>query len=139
MPRKSNTNKEINDFSTDFRDIKQCKEIFGKSETTMRNLVRRWREGEYPGNIKIVDGRIFFRLSWLSELFEAKIPASDIPPPTALSNEVHTSVIALLEKQLDEQNKQIERLQLLLHQKEENLRMLTAPPKRRRWFNFFGS
>jgi|688.fasta_scaffold135251_6 hypothetical protein len=138
MARKKNTNKEVNDFSTDFRDIKECKEIFGKSETTMRNLVRRWRKGEYPGNIKIVDGRVFFRLSWLSELFEVKMLASDTPPPTALS-EVHTSVIALLEKQLDEQNKQIERLQLLLHQKEENLRMLTAPPKRRRWFNFFGS
>lgn len=135
MPRKSNTNKEINDFSTDFRDIKQCKEIFGKSETTMRNLVRRWRKGDYPGNIKIVDGRVFFRLSWLSELFETKMPASDIPQKTALSNELHTSVIALLEKQLDEQNKQIERLQIMLAQKEENLKnLLQSPPQKKRWW-----
>jgi len=138
MARKTNTNKASIDLSTDFRDIKECKEIFGKSETTMRNLVRRWRNGDYPGNIKIMDGKVFFRLSWLHELFEVKMPTSDIPPQTALSNEVHASVIALLEKQLDEQNKQIERLQIMLAQKEENLKnLLQSPPQKKRWFKIF--
>jgi hypothetical protein len=134
MARKTNSNKALIDFSTDFRDIKECKERYGKSESTLRNLVREWRKGKHQGNIIENGGKLFFKTSWLDHHFTPKASA----PINSLPSKIDERTLAILEKQLDEKDAQIERLQIMLAQKEENLKnLLQSPPQKKRWFKIF--
>jgi hypothetical protein len=131
MARKTNSNKASIDLSTNFQSIKDCKERYGKSESTLRNLVREWRKGKHQGNIIENGGRLFFKTSWLDHHFtpKASAPINNLPP------KIDERTLAILEKQLDEKDAQIERLQIMLAQKEENLKnLLQSPPQKKRWW-----
>jgi hypothetical protein len=133
MPKKTISNKGSIDLSTSFQSLKDCKERYGKSESTLRNLVREWRKGKHHGNIIENGGKLFFKIAWLDVHFSPK--ASE--PIKRGHSQIDERTLLILEKQLDEKDAQIERLQIMLAQKEENLRnLLQSPPKKKRWFNF---
>ena len=108
-------------------DIKGAKEKYGKSETTLRNIVREWRKGKHKGAIKLDNGRVLFKVSFLDDKFKAQ----NINPKTNSVNlpSIDERTLAILEKQLDEKDKQIEKLQFLLAQSQENYNKLIEKSK----------
>ncbi|NBN88127.1 MAG: hypothetical protein EBV32_03435 [Proteobacteria bacterium] len=118
-------------------DIKEAKEKYGKSETTLRNIVREWRKGKHKGAIKLDNGRVLFKVSFLDDKFKAQ----NTNPKTNSVNlpSIDERTLAILEKQLDEKDKQIEKLQFLLAQSQENYnKLIQSPePKKKRWFKIF--
>jgi hypothetical protein len=118
-------------------DIKGAKERYGKSETTLRNIVREWRKGKHKGGIKMDNGKVLFKVSFLDDKFKAQ----NTNPKTNSVNlpSIDERTLAILEKQLDEKDKQIEKLQFLLAQSQENYnKLIQSPePKKKRWFKIF--
>lgn len=114
-------------------DIKGAKEKYGKSETTLRNIVREWRKGKHKGAIKMDNGRVLFKVSFLDDKFNhgATSNKTEFNAPG-----IDDRTLAILEKQLDEKDKQIEKLQFLLAQSQENYnKLIQAPePKKKRWW-----
>jgi len=129
MIKKTNANKSFIEFSTKYQPLKECKEIYGKSESTFRNLVRAWRSGQHQGNIVEHEGKLFFKTSWLDQKF--KITKNKA---TATAN--NEELIKELRSRIKDQGRQItqfhaelQRFQLLLAYKEEKIKQLETPKK----------
>lgn len=127
-------------------DIKGAKEKYGKSETTLRNIVREWRKGKHKGGIKIDNGKILFKISFLDDKFNHRATSSQSNKTEFNAPSIDDRTLAILENQLNEKDKQIEKLQFLLAQSQENYNKLTLhqenynklietpTPKKKRWW-----
>jgi len=129
MTKKTNTNKSFIDFSTKYQPLKECKEIYGKSESTFRNLVRAWRGGQHQGNIVEHEGKLFFKISWLDQKFSIKkSKISDASANEELIKELR-SRIKDQGRQITHFHAEVQRFQLLLAYKEEKIKQLETPKK----------
>lgn len=117
-------------------DIKGAKEKYGKSETTLRNIVREWRKGKHKGAIKMDNGRVLFKVSFLDDKFNHGATSSQSNKTEFNAPGIDDRTLAILENQLNEKDKQIEKLQFLLAQSQENYnKLIQAPePKKKRWW-----
>lgn len=117
-------------------DIKAAKEKYGKSETTLRNIVREWRKGKHKGGIKMDNGRIFFKIPFLDDKFNHKATSSQSNKAEFNPPGIDDRTLAILENQLNEKDRQIEKLQFLLAQSQDNYnKLIQAPePKKKHWW-----
>jgi hypothetical protein len=120
-------------------DIKGAKEKYGKSETTLRNIVREWRKGKHKGAIKLDNGRVLFKVSFLDDKFNHGATSSQSNKTEFNAPSIDDRTLAILENQLNEKDRQIEKLQFLLAQSQENYnKLIQSPePKKKRWFKIF--
>jgi hypothetical protein len=117
-------------------DIKGAKEKYGKSETTFRNIVREWRKGKHKGGIKMDNGRVLFKVSFLDDKFKNGATSSQSNKTEFNAPSIDDRTLAILENQLNEKDRQIEKLQFLLAQSQENYnKLIQSPePKKKRWW-----
>jgi len=120
-----------------FIDIKTAKETFNKSESTFRNIVREWRSGKHKNQVKEEGNKIFISVSFLQKRFGDQ--------PTSTHSQKITSsdmlAIQIMQNQMDELNKSVERLQILLAQAQEQnsqLQKLLPQPasSKKPWYKF---
>lgn len=116
----------------DWTTISDAKEIYGKSETTMRNLVRKLKASKSK-SIKIEkseNGRdiILIKRSYLDSQYDISTDREiDSVPDRETKNDIVDFLkqqIEIKDIQIDQKDKQINQLSHLLHQEKENVKML---------------
>ena len=105
--------------------IADAKEMYGKSETTMRNLVRKLKASRSK-DIKIdksPSGReiIRFKRSFLDSQFNI---SGDKESDRKAPESVDSDVVTFLMQQIEIKDKQIDQLSHLLYAEKENVKML---------------
>lgn len=109
----------------DWVTIADAKEIYGKSETTMRNLVRKLKASKSK-KIKIektTNGReiLLIKRSYLDSQYDISTDkVIDSVPDSVPDNDI----VLFLKGQIEIKDKQIDQLSHLLHQEKENVKML---------------
>jgi hypothetical protein len=105
--------------------IADAKEIYGKSETTMRNLVRKLKASRSK-DLKIdksPNGRdmVQFKRSFLDSQFNISV---DKESDRKATESVDSDVVSFLMQQIEIKDKQIDQLSHLLYTEKENVKML---------------
>ena len=105
--------------------IADAKEIYGKSETTMRNLVRKLKASKSK-DIKIdksPNGRdmVHFKRTFLDSQYNI---SSDSQSDRKEPESVDRDILVFLKQQIDIKDKQIDQLSHLLNTEKENVKML---------------
>lgn len=105
--------------------IADAKEIYGKSETTMRNLVRKLKASKSK-DIKIDKSAnrreiIRFKRSFLDSQFNI---SGDSQSDRKASEIADSDVVTFLMQQIEIKDKQIDQLSHLLYAEKENVKML---------------
>ena len=105
--------------------IADAKEIYGKSETTMRNLVRKLKASRSK-DLKIdksANGReiIRFKRSFLDSQYNI---SSDSQSDRKAPEIADSDVVTFLMQQIEIKDKQIDQLSHLLYAEKENVKML---------------
>ena len=105
--------------------IADAKEIYGKSETTMRNLVRKLKASKSK-DLKIdksANGRdiVRFKRTFLDSQYNLSSDSqSDRKAPESADSEI----VGFLKQQIEIKDKQIDQLSHLLYTEKENVKML---------------
>jgi hypothetical protein len=122
--------------------LKECQKLTGKSESTLRKLARNLKESKSK-NIKLEKlptghDKILFNLSFVNSqlLTNQQVKTSQLKNDSS-----NDKMISILERELNEKNKQIEALtdrlkesNLLYAQLQESIKMIEAPKKKKRWW-----
>ena len=122
--------------------LKECQKLTGKSESTLRKLARNLKESKSK-NIKLEKlptghDKILFNLSFVNSqlLTNQQVKKSQLKNDSS-----NDKMISILERELNEKNKQIEALtdrlkesNLLYAQLQESIKMIEAPKKKKRWW-----
>lgn len=118
-------------------NISEAKEIYGKSETTMRNLVRKLKASRSK-DLKIdksPSGReiIRFKRVYLDKLYKTSTD-SQSDGKTKENND--SDIVAFLKQQIEIKDRQIEQMGFLLAQSQDEkkqLLLISEKPKKRRF------
>jgi hypothetical protein len=118
-------------------NISEAKEIYGKSETTMRNLVRKLKASRSK-DLKIdksANGReiIRFKRVYLDKLYKTSTD-SQSDGKTKENND--SDIVAFLKQQIEIKDRQIEQMGFLLAQSQDEkkqLLLISEKPKKRRF------
>ena len=122
--------------------LKECQKLTGKSESTLRKLARSLKESKSK-DIKLEKlptghDKILFKLSFVNSqlLTNQQVKTSQLK-----NNSSNDKMLSILERELNEKNKQIEALtdrlkesNLLYAQLQESIKLIEAPKKKKRWF-----
>jgi|APGre2960657444_1045066.scaffolds.fasta_scaffold42422_1 hypothetical protein len=127
--------------------IQEAIELTGKSESTFRNLARKLK-GSKSKDIKLEKlktghEKILFKASFINSYFDTSSKGSSKVVESTAPSMVNERVLAILERELEEKNRQIEALtdrlkesNLLQAQAQEQIKLLEAPTKKKRWFGW---
>lgn len=127
--------------------IQEAMEFTGKSESTFRNLARKLK-GSKSKDIKLEKlktghEKILFKESFIHSYFNTSSKGSNKVVESTAPSMVNERVLAILERELEEKNRQIEALtdrlkesNLLQAQAQEQIKLLEAPTKKKRWFGW---
>jgi len=127
--------------------IQEAIELTGKSESTFRNLARKLK-GSKSKDIKLEKlktghEKILFKTSFINSYFDTSSKGSSKVVESTAPSMVNERVLAILERELEEKNRQIEALtdrlkesNLLQAQAQEQIKLLEAPTKKKRWFGW---
>jgi len=122
--------------------IKEVCNLTNKSESTIRNLARKLKASDSKNlrleRLKTGHEKILFKLSYVNrELLTIKTVKTNVDK----SPQNVDKFLEIMEKQLNEKDRQIESLHqtvqaqnLLLHNLQESIKLLDAPKKKKRWF-----
>ena len=118
-------------------NISEAKEIYGKSETTMRNIVRKLKASRSK-DLKIdksANGReiIRFKRVYLDKLYKTSTD-SQSDGKTKENND--SDIVAFLKQQIEIKDRQIEQMGFLLAQSQDEkkqLLLISEKPKKRRF------
>jgi GTPase SAR1 family protein len=128
--------------------IQEAMEFTGKSESTFRNLARKLKSSKSKDikleKLKTGHEKILFKESFINSYFNTSSKGSSKVVESAAPSMVNERVLAILERELEEKNRQIEALtdrlkesNLLQAQAQEQIKLLEAPTKKKkRWFGF---
>jgi hypothetical protein len=117
--------------------IADAKEIYGKSETTMRNLVRKLKASRSK-DLKIdksANGReiIRFKRVYLDKLYKT---STDSQGDGKTKENNDSDIVAFLKQQIEIKDRQIEQMGFLLAQSQDEkkqLLLISEKPKKRRF------
>lgn len=121
--------------------LKDCQKLTGKSESTLRKLARNLKESKSKDirleKLPTGHEKILLKLSFVN----SQLLTNQQVKSKQLKNESNSDkVIAILERELNEKNKQIESLterlkesNLLHAQLQESIKQIEAPKKKRWW------
>lgn len=131
--------------------LKECQKLTGKSESTLRKLARNLKESKSKDiRLELLPtghNKILFKLSFVN----SQLLTNQQVKSKQLKNDSNSDkVIAILERELNEKNKQIEannkqiealteRLKesnLLTAQLQESIKLIEPPKRKKRWFSF---
>lgn len=131
--------------------LKECQKLTGKSESTLRKLARQLKESNSKDiRLELLPtghNKILFKLSFVN----SQLLTNQQVKSKQLKNDSNSDkVIAILERELNEKNKQIEannkqiealteRLKesnLLTAQLQESIKLIEPPKRKKRWFSF---
>lgn len=124
--------------------LKEVIKLTGKSESTLRKLARNLKESNSKDirleKLPTGHNKILFKLSFVnSQLLISKPIESNRLKQESNSDKM----ISILERELNEKNKQIEALterlkesNLLTAQLQESIKLIEPPKKKKRWFSF---
>jgi len=120
-----------------------CQKLTGKSESTLRKLARTLKESKSKDIrfelLKTGHSKILFKLSFVNSqlLTNQQVKTSQLK-----NDNSSDKIISILERELNEKNKQIEALterikesNLLTAQLQESIKLIEAP-KKKRWFRW---
>ncbi len=123
--------------------LKECQKLTGKSESTLRKLARSLKESKSKDIrfelLKTGHSKILFKLSFVNSqlLTNQQVKTSQLK-----NDNSSDKIISILERELNEKNKQIEALterikesNLLTAQLQESIKLIEAP-KKKRWFRW---
>jgi len=123
--------------------LKECQKLTGKSESTLRKLARQLKESKSKDIrfelLKTGHSKILFKLSFVNSqlLTNQQVKTSQLK-----NDNSSDKIISILERELNEKNKQIEALterikesNLLTAQLQESIKLIEAP-KKKRWFRW---
>ncbi len=131
--------------------LKECQKLTGKSEPTLRKLARTLKESKSK-NIRLEKlptghDKILFNLSFVNSqlLTNQQVKTSQLKNDSS-----NDKFIQILERELNEKNKQIEALNrsnealtdrlkesnLLTAQLQESIKLIEPPKKKKRWFGW---
>jgi len=121
--------------------LKECQKLTGKSESTLRKLARTLKESKSKDIrfelLKTGHSKILFKLSFVNSqlLTNQQVKTSQLK-----NDNSSDKIISILERELNEKNKQIEALterikesNLLTAQLQESIKLIEAPKKKRWW------
>jgi hypothetical protein len=121
--------------------LKECQKLTGKSESTLRKLARQLKESKSKDIrfelLKTGHSKILFKLSFVNSqlLTNQQVRTSQLK-----NDNSSDKIISILERELNEKNKQIEALterikesNLLTAQLQESIKLIEAPKKKRWW------
>jgi hypothetical protein len=105
--------------------IADAKEMYGKSETTMRNLVRKLKasKSKYIKIDKSPNGRdmVRFKRSFLDNQFNISVDKESDKKALEIAD---SEIVVFLKQQIEIKDKQIDQLSHLLYAEKENVKML---------------
>ena len=123
--------------------LKECQKLTGKSESTLRKIARSLKESKSKDIrfelLKTGHSKILFKLSFVNSqlLTNQQVKTSQLK-----NDNSSDKIISILERELNEKNKQIEALterikesNLLTAQLQESIKLIEAP-KKKRWFRW---
>ncbi len=121
--------------------LKECQKLTGKSESTLRKIARSLKESKSKDIrfelLKTGHSKILFKLSFVNSqlLTNQQVKTSQLK-----NDNSSDKIISILERELNEKNKQIEALterikesNLLTAQLQESIKLIEAPKKKRWW------
>jgi hypothetical protein len=131
--------------------LKECQKLTGKSESTLRKLARSLKESKSKDIrfelLKTGHSKILFKLSFVNSqlLTNQQVKTSQLKNDSS-----NDKFIQILERELNEKNKQIEALNrsnealtdrlkesnLLTAQLQESIKLIEPPKKKKRWFGW---
>ena len=122
--------------------IKEVCNLTNKSESTVRNLARKLKASKSKDirleKLKTGHEKILFKLSFVNNQLLIDKPIKNKQLKQDSSND---KMLSILERELNEKNKQIEALtdrlkesNLLYAQLQESIKLIEAPKKKKRWF-----
>jgi hypothetical protein len=124
--------------------IKEVCNLTDKSESTVRNLARKLKDSNSKNirleRLKTGHDKILFKLSFVNrELLTVKPVGNKQLKQDSNSDKM----LSILERELNEKNKQIEALtdrlkesNLIYAQLQESIKLIEAPKKKKRWFGW---
>lgn len=126
--------------------IQEAMKLTGKSESTFRNLSRRLKASGSKDikleKLKTGHEKILFKESFINSYFNTSSKGSSKQVESEASSNISERTLAILERELEEKNRQIEALtdrlkesNLLQAQLHEQVKLLEAP-KKKRWFGW---
>jgi DNA-binding MurR/RpiR family transcriptional regulator len=121
--------------------IKEVCNLTNKSESTVRNLARKLKASKSKDirleTLKTGHEKILFKLSYVNSQLLIDKPIKNKQLKQDSSND---KMLSILERELNEKNKQIEALtdrlkesNLLYAQLQESIKLIEAPKKKKRW------
>ncbi len=125
--------------------IQEAMKLTGKSESTFRNLARKLKASRSKEikleKLKTGHEKILFKESFINSYFDTSSKGSSKQVESEASASINERTLAILERELEEKNRQIEALtdrlkesNLLQAQLHEQVKLLEAPKKKKRWF-----
>jgi hypothetical protein len=124
--------------------LKECQKLTGKSESTLRKLSRTLKESKSKDIrfelLKTGHSKILFKLSFVNSqlLTNQQVKTSQLKNDSS-----NDKMLSILERELNEKNKQIEALtdrlkesNLLYAQLQESIKLIEPPKKKKRWFGW---
>ncbi len=127
--------------------IQEAMKLTGKSESTFRNLARKLKASRSKDikleKLKTGHEKILFKESFINSCFDTSSKGSSKQVESEASASINERTLAILERELEEKNRQIEALtdrlkesNLLQAQLHEQVKLLEAPKKKKRWFGW---
>lgn len=127
--------------------IQEAMKLTGKSESTFRNLARKLKASRSKDikleKLKTGHEKILFKESFINSYFDTSSKGSSKQVESEASASINERTLAILERELEEKNRQIEALtdrlkesNLLQAQLHEQVKLLEAPKKKKRWFGW---
>lgn len=135
--------------------IQEAMKLTGKSESTFRNLARKLKASRSKDikleRLKTGHEKILFKESFINSIFDTSSKGSSKQVESEASASINErDLLAILQQDLEEKNRQIEannrqieglldRLKesnLLQAQLHEQVKLLEAPKKKKRWFGW---
>jgi hypothetical protein len=124
--------------------LKEVIKLTGKSESTLRKLARNLKESKSKDirleSLPTGHNKILFKLSFVNSQLLISKP---IESNRLKQESNYDKMISILERELNEKNKQIESLterikesNLLTAQLQESIKMIEQPKKKKRWFGW---
>jgi hypothetical protein len=127
--------------------IQEAMKLTGKSESTFRNLARKLKASRSKEikleKLKTGHEKILFKESFINSCFDTSSKGSSKQVESEAGASINERTLAILERELEEKNRQIEALtdrlkesNLLQAQLHEQVKLLEAPKKKKRWFGW---
>jgi hypothetical protein len=127
--------------------IQEAMKLTGKSESTFRNLALKLKASKSKDikleKLKTGHEKISFKESFINSYFNTSSNTSSNSYQNQNETGIQAHTFAILERELEEKNRQIESLterlkesNYLQLQLSERVQLLEAPKKKKRWFGF---